>query len=320
MSRDVKTSWSLFLLFVWATVLGTEAFAPLTYLYSSVETLPTTLFSTASSSSVTPPEISYALSSALKKPSKTLSVVLEVLPSPKQQGHQNANDDATLLSMQLRKAKANALMTADPTTAAALVAEQATATGSFPGPCPIIYTGSIDTCPDGVTAIVVDDDTAAATEDAMPPKGVDIIQRVRAQEDDIRITTDATTGAYLVHVADAEAVLPKLQSAASSSSLILLAVDAMQKDNAEIHKVKALVQAYPGVIHGVVVQAACVGDGEDLEYASFCIDGLTKKRSSTFNVSGLTGSTNGHFGGVASSRPVTWRRQQQQSRVTKETA
>ena len=94
-------------------------------------------------------------------------------------------------------------------------------------------------------------------------------------------------------------------------ALVVVAVPSMQPDNAEIHATKDLAAAKE-TMHAVVVQEACVGHAQDLEYATFLVDGLTKKRSSTFNMSGLTGSTNGHFGGVASSRPVTWRRQQEQ--------
>ena len=62
-----------------------------------------------------------------------------------------------------------------------------------------------------------------------------------------------------------------------------------------------------GAASGVVMKA-CVGDVEDLEYAQFLVNGLTSKASSEFKFSGLTGSTNGHFGGVQANSKVSWRR------------
>jgi len=58
----------------------------------------------------------------------------------------------------------------------------------------------------------------------------------------------------------------------------------------------------------ILMKRAIVGDNEDLKYGTFFMEGVTKKKSSTFNISGLTGSTNGHFGGVASTQATTWLR------------
>ena len=197
--------------------------------------------------------------------------------------------------MQLRKLKASALVTPRADLAALLVAEQASAIGSFPGPCPVIYSGNEASVDTGLTAVVANDDTTAV------PEGADIIRRVTSVED-----IDESAGAFLVDAdpVDLSSILEKMPS----SAIVLLAVESMQAENTEIHDTKVLVAKHAGKVHAILLKNAIVGDAEDLEYVSFVVDGLTKKKSSTFNMSGLTGSTNGHFGGVASSRPVTWRR------------
>jgi hypothetical protein len=58
----------------------------------------------------------------------------------------------------------------------------------------------------------------------------------------------------------------------------------------------------------VLVKNACVGDKEDVDYASFVVSGMTSKASKEFKFSGLTGSTNGHFGGIQSNSSVKWER------------
>uniref|UniRef100_A0A7S3P9H9 Uncharacterized protein n=1 Tax=Amphora coffeiformis TaxID=265554 RepID=A0A7S3P9H9_9STRA len=257
-----------------------------------------------------PAEISYALSSALKKASKTLSVVLEVGDD------KNVMDDndVSMLSMQLRKLKASALFTSNAEVAALLVAEQITAKGSFPGPCPVIYSGSLGVANAGVTAVVMgkDDDTTAPI-----PEGVDAIRRVTCVQD---VADGNLVGVYLVDVIDNDvSVISAILEQISPSAITILAVDSMQAANAEIHTTKAVVAAHPGRVHAILLKQAIIGDAEDLPYATFVVDALTKKKSSAFNMSGLTGSTNGHFGGVAasSSRPVTWRRQQLQQQTIK---
>ena len=72
------------------------------------------------------PDVSYALSTALKKPSKTLSVILDI--------HVDTDDgldqaQMSVLSMQLRNLKASALVTSSVDVAALLVQEQADAAG-----------------------------------------------------------------------------------------------------------------------------------------------------------------------------------------------
>lgn len=207
--------------------------------------------------------VSDDLKAILRKPSKTLAVVLEVEPSP----------EVATRSMQLRKLGVAALSTACLVTAAELVREQASAKGSFPGPCPVLYTGDeVDkACEIGVSAVVVSGGSSV------------------------------DNGEVSLLEWDAE-----MQAVDEESGVVLASVDAMQPENAELQ-----VKGRPGIT-AVLVRHAIVGDSEDLEYAQFMVDGLTKKRSSTFNMSGLTGSANGHFGGVASSTKKKWLRKQRQ--------
>ena len=98
----------------------------------------------------------------------------------------------------------------------------------------------------------------------------------------------------------------------------------MIEDSSRIYKVIEITKSknFPTVtrntdgarmtVHSVLLHKAIVGDNEDISYAQFVISGITKKKSSTFKISGLTGSTNGHFGGVESKTSTTWLRQKEQ--------
>ena len=239
------------------------------------------LFSTTQS-------ISDNLASALKKASKTLAVVLEY------DGPSNASPgDLSTVSMQLRKCNAVALVTSDLAAAAAFVEEQATAKGNFPGPCPVIYTG------DDVEGAVKAGVSAVIVEGNKVVDGTDVICKVSSPAE----AEAVSGGAYLVD-ADSESV-QEILAAIPTGSVVLASMKAMQNDNTEFQRGKELREL--GVT-AILLEKACVGDAEDILYATFVINGLTKKKSSTFNMSGLTGSTNGHFGGVATSMSTTWLR------------
>jgi hypothetical protein len=233
--------------------------------------------------------ISDTLTSVLKKASKTLAVLVDY------DGPEDASaGDLATLSMQLRKVNAAAVVTSDVTTAAAFVAEQATAQGNFPGPCPVIYSGDDveGAIQAGVAAVIVDSSRHVL--------GSRAIRKVSSPAEAEKVSAGE---AYLVdadkdYVEDLLAVIPV-------GSVVIASMKSMQNDNAELERGKELKML--GVT-SVLLEKACVGDGEDVQYASFAINGLTKKKSSTFNMSGLTGSTNGHFGGVASSTTTTWLR------------
>ena len=51
-----------------------------------------------------------------------------------------------------------------------------------------------------------------------------------------------------------------------------------------------------------------MGDDEDIKYLQHAIEGINKKSSSSFSMTGLTGSTNGHFGVASHDGDVKWRR------------
>jgi len=228
---------------------------------------------------------------AMRKNSKTLAVALEYAPievaSPSQ---------LQTLSMQLRQCKASALVTSELLAAIEFAKEQGSAQGNFPGPCPVIYTGD-NVCAaaqGGVTAIVVKAGVDVATRD------VAVIRRVESVDEVAKVSGG---DAFLVDadLPDVEVILGSIPS----GSVVIAAVHAMQGGNAEVERAKEL----KGMgVTSILLRKACVGDCEDIEYSIFAIEGLTKKRSSTFNMTGLTGSTNGHFGGVASTQATTWLR------------
>ena len=75
---------------------------------------------------------------ALKKPTGALTVSVE-LSKPAET--KLSELELTTLSMQLRKFKAASMWTADLEMLAGVAAEQKTAKGNFPGPCPLIFNG-----------------------------------------------------------------------------------------------------------------------------------------------------------------------------------
>ena len=237
---------------------------------------------------------------ALKKISQTLAVCVEVAPSDESA---MTESDLTALSMNLRKIKASALFTESIDICTSLQKEQQTAKGNFPGPCPVIYNG-----PDpqgaiekGAEAIVL---MAGSSIPDVPGvmNEIDVLWQINTDQD-VAAAVEMGGNVFLVDADNeqTEAVV----AAIPEESVIVAAMDAMQEDNEELERGKTLKSL--GVT-SILLRKACIGDNEDLEYSTFAIDGLTKKKSSTFNMSGLTGSTNGHFGGVASSSSANWMR------------
>jgi len=171
----------------------------------------------------------------------------------------------------------------------------------------------------GVAAVIV---SASSVDPSLLSRldendAVDLISKVASAEDVKASAETLGCNAFFLDtdglvndgsIAQVEAIL----EAIPEKSVVIAGVHSMQNDNAEIALSKQLKELGGGnVICSILVQNAAVGDGEDLEYAEFVVSGLTKKKSSTFNMSGLTGSTNGHFGGVASSVAKSWLRQKQ---------
>lgn len=268
--------------------------------------------STAVASSTTR-KLSDELTMTLKKPSKTMAVVFDVDISSESEKLLLSESEISTLSMQLRKLKASAICTSDVQVAKILVDEQATAIGNFPGPCPVIYTGNNNNNAEekvltgaGVSAMVV----SPNDDDALADADIDIIYRVN-NLDDVTAAVSKGSNGFLVDSAQ-DIDLDSIMDAIPTGSVIIAGVESMQPQNNEISVAKQFKDRYG--VTSIIMTKSIVGDGEDLEYTSYIIDGLTKKKSSTFNMSGLTGSTNGHFGGVASSSQTekTWIRAQRQ--------
>ena len=139
---------------------------------------------------------------------------------------------------------------------------------------------------------------------SIPPCEISPMYRVKSSSD---VEALYATGARAFVISDS----PEAESAILSvpdDSVSVLEVDSMQDNQAEVERAQSL-RSSSG-LSSVLLRGACVGDGEDLEYAAFAISALTKKKSKTFNMSGLTASTNGHGGGVASLCARTWLRKQ----------
>jgi hypothetical protein len=256
------------------------------------------------------------LKTALKKPSKTLTVGVEYL-----RGSENcvSANELSILSMQLRKAKVSAIWCSNFVDAASFAKEQESAKGNFPGPCPVIYDGQQSFTLEedvqaaieaGVTAMAVgvdSIDTVVQASSSVKGGTVELIWKVVNTEDvqTVLAATENSAQAFwyqgdMEHIATVATVLPP-------SAFLLASVEPMQPDGKEISNGRELKKS--GCV-SILVQSACVGDAEDLEYTRFLVDGMTSKASSEFKFTGLTGSTNGHFGGIQANGSVKWRRVQ----------
>lgn len=235
------------------------------------------------------------LKSILKKPSKVLTVGVECDVSD--------ISDISLLSMQFRKSKVSSIWCSDLQAVKEFSTEQASSKGSFPGPLPVIYSGEDfrAALENGASAVVLSaEDNLSAAGDAEVVWKVSSLDQVTKV---LKATSDAAN-VFLVEVSSVEQFGAIVQ-ALPNTSLCIASVEPMQKDNAEIAMGKNLKKVGCG---SVMVRSAIVGDAEDLPYAQFLVDGLTSKASSEFKFTGLTGSTNGHFGGVQATGTTKWRR------------
>jgi hypothetical protein len=273
-------------------VSGSESFAVVPQ--SSFRPYGTTL---QMSTSATPSAEAAQLKLALQKPSKMLTVGVEYA------GEALSPNGLSTLSMQLRKHKASAIWTANVQAIQEFAKEQQSARGNFPGPIPIIYTGiEVEAAiAAGATAV-----TLSVGELSVETGTADVVYTVSSLQDveSVLAATDNTAQAFLFQGVSAED-LPPIISTLAPGTLCIASVDAMLPVGAEVEQAKALKKSG---IHSVLVRQACVGDAEDLEYTQFLVGGMTSKASSAFKFSGLTGSTNGHFGGFQSSGTVKWRR------------
>jgi len=266
------------------------------------------------------PPLPAHVASALKKASKTLTVGIEVSVN-----NDFNLEDLAILSMQLRKSNVNTIWTPHPNILFELAKEQATAKGDFPGPCSVVLwcqnnDGKVE-LEDTVLLFSADAVVLTVSEMAnaklmaqMAEFDVGAIWQVQSKSDIEQFSDQHLVDNALCFLVDAashdQEAMDELLNAIPSNAIVIASLPSMQTDHAEITMAQALKQSPTNTkgVHSIVLRDAAVGDAEDLEYCTFAVSGLTKKQSSTFNMSGLTGSTNGHFGGVSTKRKKTWKR------------
>ena len=266
------------------------------------------------------------LKSLLKKPSKVLTVGVEYSPQrPDDLGEDRPEENLDVFSMKLRQqAKVSFIVCSDLPTIKLLSAEQETAKGNFPGPVPIVYDGELSPSSTsslevvseaGASAIVID----AGTHDALmlaesaSSTGLETIWKVTTVEEAKQVleSTNELADVFLldIRVDDNDDAMTKISGIIEALPKTCMSIatlhDPMQEDGAEIETGKELKSMGCA---SVFVKKACVGDQEDIDYSSFVVSGLTSKASKEFKFSGLTGSTNGHFGGIQSNSSVKWER------------
>jgi hypothetical protein len=196
-----------------------------------------------------------------------------------------------------------------------MVKEQQDAKGNFPGPCPIIFNGDgsedvlNDVVDKGVSGIVCKPGVYRNND-----SGVQVISEVDSVED-IQHAIDIGCGDIFLITASGKSNqdIQTLLSQIPKESLVIASLDAMQANSNELSQGKELasINSDNGAkISALLVQDACVGDAEDLKYAQFVVENINKKSSSTFKMTGLTGSSNGHFGSNESGGIATakWKR------------
>jgi len=99
--------------------------------------------------------------------------------------------------------------------------------------------------------------------------------------------------------------LKDILSSLPKSVVTIAPLQSMLPENAEV----SLGKHYASLgISSLLLSNACVGDDEDIKYSQFVIEGINKKSSSSFSMTGLTGSANGHFGVSSHEGEVKWRR------------
>lgn len=291
---------------------------------------PASLFSTREPvASIQPPARSSldkleVVALALKRPrGSSVGVELECAPAREAEANANAprttsdDRDLSVLSMQLRKAKCAAIWTSDAGAAAAIGREQEGARGDFPGPVPVVYTGPAEdvlaTGGDGagVSAVVLE---CGQHVDAEALSDFGIIWKVDGLDQLRELSgTEGIGGVFLLsrdmlpQSAEEEAAeeLKEALTDLPKSAVTVAPLPTMLPENGEI----ALGKHYASLgVSSLLLEGACVGDEEDAQYSQYAIEELNKKSSSSFSMTGLTGSTNGHFGVSSHGGEAKWRR------------
>ena len=239
-----------------------------------------------------------------------------------------------ILSQDLRKAKLASVFTSHIEAIQTFAKEQQQAQGNFPGPCPIIYNGDANfikqAIKSGASAIVIKDLSLLLSSQQLDTSdtfhGVDFICQVENVQ---QVKTAMDSGyeyAFLIKHNDNNhdnnendssnnSLIVEILSHVPKDAIVIFSLPSMQKNSHEINKGKEIVQLSStdslSNINGLVFENACVGDDEDLKYANFLVGAVTKKGSSTFAKTGLTGSTNGNFGTLSdnvSIQDAKWKR------------
>lgn len=230
-----------------------------------------------------------------------------------------SDGDLKILSMQLRKSsKAGAIFTADAESIAKLVKEQESARGDFPSPIPVIYSGSIldknslkKAVEGGVTAVFVNYGETLDEKVASLLNDVGIIWKISSLDEINKLVkTDSMGDVILLSKNIIDNTSEELaEILTNKKSIVAIAqIQSMMPSNAEIQIGKDLAKLG---VSSLILGGACVGDEEDVKYAAYAIEQLNKKSSSNFSMTGLTGSTNGHFGVSSHGGEVKWRRNAQ---------
>jgi len=252
---------------------------------------------------------------ALKRP-RGASISIEYNPSS---DISLSDGDLSILSMSLRKSKCSSIFTSDVSAVKKIAKEQESSRGDFPGPVPVIYCGKeldsavISDDDIGASAVVVEYESADKV-DMESLQNVGIIWKVNFIQQ-IQQLVDMEShagGVYMLSkdmlpssIEDDALVLKDILSSLPKSVVTIAPLQSMLPENAEV----SLGKHYASLgISSLLLSNACVGDEEDIKYSQFVIDGINKKSSSSFSMTGLTGSANGHFGVSSHEGEVKWRR------------
>lgn len=240
---------------------------------------PTQIFSSSIAIGTAP-----VLRSLLKKPRKVLTVGVEYSPQQSDDLAEEDRGSLDVLSMKLRQqAKVSFIVCSDILAIKLLIAEQEAAKGNFPGPIPIVCEGESthlsmmweDLSDAGASAVAVDAGLtdAISVADSASSNGLEIIWKVSTvkEAEQVLEATDEQADIFLldIHAGDdpEETLIPKIIEVLPKSSLpIAVLHNHMQEDGAEIEMGKEFKSMGCG---SILIRKACVGDKEDIDYASF---------------------------------------------------
>ena len=231
-----------------------------------------------------------------------------------------SDGDLSIFSMQLRKSsKSSAIYTCDVESLSKIIKEQESSRSDFPGPVPVIY---YDTEAEKLDSTVVESASAVVIEYGtdcydLSSLQTGIIWKVNSIEQlqDLIDMDDSNNagGVFLLSrdmlpstVDDDDEMLKNALSQMPKPIVTIAELPTMLPQNYEVTLGKYYANTLG--ISSLLLTNACVGDEEDISYTTHVIEGINKKSSSSFSMTGLTGSTNGHFGVSSHSGEVKWRR------------